>query len=171
MKHFATALTALVLSLAAVAICAAPRSVRTTRTPLKINASRTPAAGRAALPAVDTIAAMPEAVKVSGYDKPLGASHETAFITNRSGRNIEAISVTLNYSDLSGRQLHSVRRTIRCDVPHGETRQARWRSWDVNRSFYYRLSRRPRTSGFTPYDVTCLVDTLFVSPLPATDNR
>lgn len=106
----------------------------------------------------DTIASpSPEAVRLSGYDKPLGSRVESLFISNRLDRDIIALEITLTYRDLQGRTLHETTRLVRADIPAAATRRIQFPSWDTQNSFYYRHSRRPRTANVTPYDVTCAV--------------
>lgn len=89
-------------------------------------------------------------IAISGYDKPLTSRHETFFATNKSSHHITSVTVEFNYTDMSGRQLHSRKVTINCDLPPGQTRQLKTRSWDSQFNFYYHLSPRPRRTS-TPY--------------------
>lgn len=109
---------------------------------------------------LDSIAADTANIKFSGYDKPLRASKETVFVTNNSGHNIRAVSFTSQYVDTSGRQLHRISRKINTDIPTGETRRIDFKSWDVQNSFYYVGSRRPRTSAI-PYDIRITPDYIY----------
>ena len=40
------------------------------------------------------------------------------------------------------------------DIPPGETRRMKFKSWDIQRTFYYRLTGKPRRSDGTLYDVS-----------------
>lgn len=114
----------------------------------------------------DTIASpSPEAVRLSGYDKPLGSRVESLFVSNRLDRDIIALEITLTYRDLQGRTLHETTRLVRADIPAAATRRIQFPSWDTQTSFYYRHSRRPRTANVTPYDVTCTVRSCVTPPL------
>lgn len=106
----------------------------------------------------DTIAVDREAdIRLSGFDKPLRSNYETLFITNNLGERLSGVVIELNYLDGEGRQLHKREICVGCDVPDSETRQIRFRSWDRQQSFYYRLSARPRRSTAVPFDVRCRV--------------
>ncbi len=106
----------------------------------------------------DTIAVGRDAdIRLSGFDKPLRSNYETLFITNNLGDGLSGIVIELNYLDGEGRQLHKREVCVGCDVPVSETRQIRFRSWDRQQSFYYRLSARPRSSTAVPFDVRCRV--------------
>lgn len=101
----------------------------------------------------DTISPTDDAVVRSGYDKPLRSTLETFFLTNNTGRELHSICLLFVYSDLSGRKLHEEERWITCMLPAGETRAFSVRSWDRQRSFYYRRSTPPKRASGTPYDV------------------
>lgn len=94
---------------------------------------------------------------LSGYDKPLRASHETLFISNATGRDVRSVCLDVVYEDMQGRQLHRRRCDVSVEVPAGETRQIVMPSWDKQRSFYYHGSTRPTRSVATPYEVRCSV--------------
>ncbi len=142
------------LFLTAVAAGASSRKRSTTR---KIVGREVPAAQP------DSIPADSSAIRFSGYDKPLRATKETVFVTNNSPLTICALSFTSQYVDTSGRQLHLVRRKINVDIPPGETRRIDYRSWDVQNSFYYIGSRRPRTSAI-PFDIRISPDYVYFMP-------
>lgn len=113
---------------------------------------------------IDTLVMPPSTVAaIYGYDKPLRARSEVFFVKNNSADDINAMSLSLNYYDTSGRLLHRRSHRLAVAVPPGETRRAEIPTWDTNYSFYYKGSRPPRVSA-TPYNVTCTIDTLFVSP-------
>lgn len=81
---------------------------------------------------------------------------ESFFIINRTHHTLTGITVTLTYSDTSGRQLHQATHRVECDIPPGHTRQATVPSWDRQQSFYYAGSRTPRRRS-TPFTVTCRI--------------
>lgn len=117
---------------------------------------------RGALPADSFI--IPDSAQLSlyGYDKPLRSRRETLFISNNTGHDINAVSLSIQYIDSKGRRFHDVSRRVRADIPAGSTRCVDFPSWDTQQSFYYVGSRRPRSAG-TPYDVRISADTVFVS--------
>lgn len=141
-----------------------PRSVRTTRKSARVDVRRY-AEKKGGEQNTDTLVAFGDIVRVSGYDKPLRSSHETALFINNGDRRVERASVRFLYKDMKGRMLHSCKKCIDVWVEPGETGMMRWKSWDVQQSYYYHRSQRPRLSSATPYDVECSVDTLFVSRL------
>lgn len=96
-------------------------------------------------------------IKIAGYDKPLRSAHETMFVSNLTDSTISWIQLKLEYHDSHGRMLHSRTIGIDCDIPPEATRQISVRSWDIQHSFYYRRSAKPRHSSATQYDVTCTV--------------
>ena len=120
---------------------------RTTRRGLKAVA---PTAVNAVAMRHDTVTPSP----VAGYDKPLRSSRETLFVTNRSSRTLKGVELRIIYLDAKGRQLHEAVHWLPADIPPGETRRLSFKSWDLQRTFYYRLTGRPRTSDGTMYDVS-----------------
>ena len=142
--------TLMLVMIFAVAASAVALPDKTTRTGLR------PVQESAPPPIWDTGTVSSDSVlDIVGYDKPLRSRKESLFITNRSDRHLEKAELSLNYRDMEGRQLHQVTRWVNCDIPAGETRQVTFPSWDTQLSFYYHLSRPPRTASVTPYDVTC----------------
>lgn len=100
-------------------------------------------------------------VTLAGYDKPLTASKETLHVVNLSTTDtITGLSFTIDYLDRRGRQLHSRRVDLRCDIPPAETRIVSFPTWDTQRSFYYALGPKPRRLS-TPYTIrthlVCLI--------------
>ena len=112
----------------------------------------------------DTIAGDTASITLYGYDKPLNATCETVFASNRTDRDILELWITTVYLDTDNRQIHRASRHVKADIPAGETRVVNFPTWDTQRSFYYEGSRRPRVSA-TPYRVRQRVDTLIVKPL------
>lgn len=100
-----------------------------------------------------------EEIRLSGYDKTLRAYKESFFVTNSlpDSSTIIALDLTLDYTDLSGRQLHSADHTVRCHIPPGQTRQLSIPSWDKQRAFYYYRSTTPPRAQATPYKVTSTI--------------
>lgn len=113
----------------------------------------------------DTLLPTREQVVVKGYDKPRRSTRETMFVTNATDRRIHAVALTLDYTDMDGRQLHRRHLRHNIDIPPGETRQLNVRTWDVQNAFYYYRTAAGRgRSAATPYRVTCHVDTLYLIP-------
>lgn len=130
-------------------IAALPLSAQRTTRP---NLEPQPVADNNPVEFTDSIIADTSLISISGYDKPLRATRETFFVTNRYACTITAITITFNYYDLQGRQLHAVTRSIKYEIPPGETRQLYIPAWDKQQAFYYHLSPQPRRSA-TPYTV------------------
>ncbi|MCM1519251.1 MAG: hypothetical protein NC098_00495 [Lachnoclostridium sp.] len=101
----------------------------------------------------DTLPALGDEVRISGYDKPLNSRKEAFLVTNLCADTIEGLLLELDYLDLKGRQLHQEKYSADCSIPPGETRQIIKPSWDVQNSFYYHLGKQPRIAGVTPFKV------------------
>lgn len=149
-------------TIAAITTTAITANDKTTRRPLRVDP--TAFVQESQIVAEDTITALNDRIAISGYDKPLRSTGESFFITNNSDTTIDGLEVTIDYRDMSHRQLH--RRTVRIDisVPAGETRRADIRSWDKRLTFYYCHGVVPRTENVVPYDVAITVDRLFIHP-------
>ncbi len=109
------------------------------------------------------VAVGPAEFNVAGYDKPLRSRRETMLITNRSIADVDSLYITIDYTDLQGRQLHHRSLWAEADIPRGSTRHVVIPSWDVQCSYVYRNSATPH-SLHTPYDVTVTVDSAALSP-------
>lgn len=96
-----------------------------------------------------------DSLKISGYDKPLRSTRETMFVTNNTKSIVRQIRLSIRYSDTHGRELHSREATVDCVIPPGATRQIALKSWDIQKSFYYKRSPKPGRTDATPYDITC----------------
>ncbi len=103
-----------------------------------------------------------EDISFAGFDKPLRSSYETVFVTNRSEHDMIGVVFECEYTDMSGRQLHKRIVSQRCDIPSGQTRQLRFKSWDLQSSFHYELSPKPRRADGTPFKVTCTCVALII---------
>lgn len=113
----------------------------------------------------DTIVAPADSlIRLSGYDKTLRANRESFFVTNGLPDSVTVIELclTFDYMDLSGRQLHRLTRTVKCDVPSGQTRNLSVPSWDRQHTFYYYMSPAPRRVQATPYMVRSTVERVVV---------
>lgn len=109
---------------------------------------------------LDTIVPADTAIRISGFEKPLRSSRESAFFTNTTDLHIRAVILTLTYTDIAGRTLHLLHTRIDTDLPPLSTRQYDWRSWDCQQAFHYRLSAKPRRAQGSPFDVKCSVDSI-----------
>lgn len=101
----------------------------------------------------DTVTLTKEAVRLSGYEKPLRSTKESVFLTNQSDKKLVYVKLLLDYYDEDGRQLHQREVELNCDVPAHETRQLIFPSWDKQKTFYYYLSSKPKSALGTPYKV------------------
>lgn len=100
-----------------------------------------------------------DAVILSGFDKTVRAYKESFFVTNSlpDSLTITALELTLDYSDMSGRQIHRSEPTVRCYIPPGQTRQITIPAWDRQHTFYYYLSPAPKRVQATPFKVSSTV--------------
>lgn len=104
-------------------------------------------------------------IALSGYDKPLYSGVESLFVTNFLPDELCELTISLTYTDVSGRQLHEAVRTLSVAVPPGETRRVQFSSWDKQHTFYYKGGRHPRTANVSPYDIKCkVIQALTVRP-------
>ncbi len=107
----------------------------------------------------DTIAPAADSIVVAGYEKPLRAVKESMFVTNRLSRPVVGLSVTIDYLDTKGRQLHQATHDIDVIIPAGETRRVEVPAFDRQGLYYYRLSPVPRgTRQATAFDVKVTVN-------------
>lgn len=151
------------LTLALIIACIASAGARTIRTTRNVPRDRSVRTHTGQQEQYDTITAPIDSVTLSGYEKPLRSATESVFITNSSERHIIGVVITTAYYDMSGRLLHKATRRHTTDIPPGETRQITYRSWDIQKSFYYCGSPQPRVAA-VPFDIKQRVDTLFTSP-------
>ncbi|MDE6309151.1 MAG: hypothetical protein K2L93_06355 [Muribaculaceae bacterium] len=107
------------------------------------------------------VAAQPGDFDIAGYDKPLKSRRETMLVTNLTDHDVDSLYITIDYRDLKGRQLHQRSLWAKGEIPVGETRLIEVRAWDVQGSYVYRYSAKPR-SLHTPYDVTVTIDSVAV---------
>lgn len=140
-------MTRLIITFSLLAITLGLHAQRTTRRNLKVKENV------ATVIATDNIIRDSINITISGYDKPLTSHYETLFATNNHSDTILSITIQLNYTTLSGQQLHARQVNIPCNIPSGETRQLQFKSWDTQFNFYYYLSPRPRHRS-TPYKAT-----------------
>ena len=150
----------LIIILAAALLAMTPMMARKRATTRKLRPTETSVSAQSPSPALDSIAPAPGSIGIYGYDKPLQASRESIFVTNDTDLDIQAIKLRITYLDSSGRQLHEVSRRIPADIPSRSTRKIDFPSWDTQKSFYYKDSRRPRNSA-VPYDVRIATEMIY----------
>lgn len=150
----------LILALTALLSVAFPATAQR-RNSLSSRLHALPAASAETAEGTDTLACGAGDLVFSGYDKPLRASRETLFITNRMSADAVRAVFHIEYFDLQGRQIHRRRCAVDLDLPAGETRCVDLPAWDRQGSYYFRGSRRPRVSG-VPYTVTVSADSVVI---------
>ena len=104
----------------------------------------------------DTLALTSDSLIIfSGYDKTLRSHSETVFAFNNSTDTITAMTLSVTYTDIQDRQLHTRRVTVRQTIPPGERRMLTYPSWDRQNSYYYYRSEpgRVRYQAVTPYKI------------------
>lgn len=142
----------------AVALGAAAKRTRTTRSNLKA----TPEVEATAAFTLDSIAPADGDIALSGFEKTLRSRYESIFVTNNSPVDIKAISLTIEYFDTSGRQLHKRDVKVSCDIPRQQTRQIQFKSWDLQQVWHYRLSQPPQTRyQATPFDISATINYIY----------
>lgn len=127
---------------------------KTTRRGLKSAGERE--AATVTLPA-DTLWQPGNLLTASGYDKPLTSRKESLHLTNNGDDRVVAVGLTIVYTDFRGDELHKRSLSVKCDVPPHATRLVTFPSWDVQNSFYYEGSAKPRRQAY-PYGITLTVD-------------
>lgn len=88
----------------------------------------------------------------TGYDKPSTSDTETFFITNNTAYQLIGIDIEIEYLSADSTQFHKRMESISVNVPEGETRQVKLRSWDIQHSFHFKNSRTGRNATY-PYIV------------------
>jgi len=88
----------------------------------------------------------------TGYDKPSSSDTETFFITNNTDYPLAGVDIEIEYLTADSTQLHKRMESISANVPAGETRQVKIRSWDTQHSFHFKDSRTGRNATY-PYIV------------------
>ncbi|MDE7347587.1 MAG: hypothetical protein K2N48_12725 [Muribaculaceae bacterium] len=91
------------------------------------------------------------AIRFYGFDKTVTSNIESFFISNTLDEGICGIEVDIIYTDMKGRQLHKRMVKIECDIPPGETKRYDIKSWDIQKSFYFHKSVKPKRQA-TPFD-------------------
>ena len=109
-----------------------------------------------------------KAIRFYGFDKTVGSSTESFFIINGTDSVLTRIGICITYLDMQGRQLHSRDISLDCDIPAGETRRQDIKSWDIQKSFYFHQSVKPKRQA-TPFDVK--IDLTYMSLSQAPDGQ
>lgn len=93
-----------------------------------------------------------KAIRFYGFDKTAGSSVESFFIVNGLDSMISRIGLDIMYLDMKGRELHRRDCVIDCKLPPKETRRVDIKTWDIQKSFYFHQSAKPKRQS-TPFDV------------------
>lgn len=93
-------------------------------------------------------------IRITGYEKPLQASRETVFLRNDSQSFLESIQLEITYKTIDGKELHKRTITLSAQIQPDERRMLTFKSWDINRLFYYHLNVPNTSKQATPYTVT-----------------
>lgn len=101
---------------------------------------------------------------LAGYDKPLTASRESLHVKNLTADTIvNGFNLAISYLDLQGRELHSRDVWVNLSLNPGDTQLVTFPSWDIQRSFYYCRSVKPRRQS-TPYEVAFKLKAITLQP-------
>lgn len=137
-----------------VLLCMAVYAKDTTRRGLRANTALT----TRTTAQYDTLTATQAAqhIVVTGYEKPLRSTKETVMIhLSDDAPNITRVILEIEYYDMQGHALHKRNVEIPTESDAGSTRFYPFKSWDVNKVFYYHLNTPPRTTAQgTPYYVS-----------------
>ena len=115
----------------------------------------------------DTIWPRAGYVVFDAYSKPNGSNYETFRAINRLPLDAEitGLDITLTYTDKRGTILHTQRRSIPCQIPHGQGRLITIPTWDRNHAYHHVSCPPPRKKNSTPYRVTFQVDAIRINRL------
>lgn len=112
----------------------------------------------------DTLAAAQlDSIIIAGYDKPLRSMRESLFVRNATDHDLTSVTLSVDYLDMQGRQLHHADITLPVDIPAGETRQVSFASWDRQMTFVYYRSERSRNSRAVAYRIAASVTAALAS--------
>lgn len=152
-----------VLSILLVLVACASMAQHTGRGKLRVSPK---AAAGASEVVYDTIVVekSDSVVRLTGYEKPREASRETVFAQNLTDRNLEALDIEISYLTIDGKELHRRTVSLAAQIPAGERRMLTFKSWDVNRMFYYHVNVPNTSRQATPYRVELRVVRLYLLP-------
>ncbi len=102
----------------------------------------------------DTLPALGGEITISGYDKPLDSRRETFHVTSTMPDSITGLVLRLTYTDVAGRRLHEVTRSVNCIIPPYDTRLVTIPSFDTQCRYFYARGKQSRASGVTPFEVS-----------------
>lgn len=109
-----------------------------------------------------------DSIKFSGFDKAANSSKESFFISNASEMIVTGLTIRLEYTDNSGKMLHSRVEMPEVNIPPGETRKVDIKSFDSQGSFFYHKSNPPRASHSrkyaTPFRVRIILLDVMLEP-------
>lgn len=86
-------------------------------------------------------------ITLKGYNKRASDSKETFFVTNNTSHRISCVRLLFRYSGVNGEKLHEREVSVPVALKPGETKLASVTSWDVQHSFYYYASSKPRKNA------------------------
>ena len=101
------------------------------------------------------------AIRFYGFDKTLGSTMESFFISNGLDYEIKGMEIQITYSDMKGRQLHKRNVSLECVIPPKETMRTDIKSWDTQKSFYFHQSAKPKRQA-TPFTAKIELISIFI---------
>lgn len=104
------------------------------------------------------------AIRFYGFDKTVGSSMESFFISNGLDDAISELEIDITYTDMKGRQLHRRSVKLDCSIPPKETMRTDIKSWDTQKSFYFHQSVKPKRQA-TPFAVKIDLLSVTLSPI------
>lgn len=93
-------------------------------------------------------------IHITGYEKPLLSSRETIFMRNYGQSFLESVQLEITYKTIDSKEMHKRTIMLSAQIPPGERRMLTFKSWDINRLFYYHLNVPNTSKQATPYTVT-----------------
>lgn len=103
-------------------------------------------------------------IRIFGFDKKASSAKESIFVSNDSPYAITGLTLDITYLSTEGKMFHQ--RTTKppgVRIPPGGTRLIDFKSWDLQKSFYYCKSERPRNSA-TPFAVKIRILEIDITP-------
>lgn len=161
-RHIVTGMAVLIMTAVSVAPNAEARKIKTKHTIPKVSVKDFEAEAARYSEKENVISMESDSITFSdrilpgirfyGFDKTVGSSIESFFISNGLEETLAGVEVEITYLDMKGRQLHKRSVKIDCDIPAGETKRTDVKSWDTQKSFYFHQSVKPKRQA-TPFDV------------------